>query len=65
MEICKYQAALEPDLWVLGKLDPVAAAELEEHLMTCEACQEAVEAARGLRRGLALAAAAGASGSAA
>lgn len=57
MEICKYQAALLPEEWVLGKLDQVAAAELEEHLMTCEACQEAVEAARGLRRGLALVAA--------
>lgn len=59
METCKYQIALQPELWVLGKLDPAGAAELEEHLMTCEACQEAVEAARGLRRGLALVAAEG------
>ncbi len=44
----------------MGKLDPVAAAEFEEHLMACEACQEAAEAARGLRRGLVLAAAANA-----
>lgn len=60
MEICKYQIALQPEQWVLGKLDPAAAAELEEHLMTCAACQEAVDAARGLRRGLALVAAEGA-----
>jgi hypothetical protein len=57
METCEYTNALLPERWVLGQLDPAAAAELEEHLMTCGACQEAVESARGLRRGLALAAA--------
>ena len=57
METCKYESTLLPEEWVLGKLDPEAAADFEEHLMGCAACQEAVFAARGLRQGLALVAA--------
>lgn len=57
METCNQQNALLPERWVLGQLDPAAAASFEDHLMTCGACQEAVESARGLRRGLALVAA--------
>lgn len=57
METCEFTNALLPERWVLGQLDPKAAAELEDHLMICGACQEAVESARGLRRGLALVAA--------
>lgn len=57
METCNQAAALLPDRWVLGQLDPESAFRFEEHLMICPACQEAVLVARGLRKGLALAAA--------
>lgn len=57
METCNYAAAPLPEQWILGQLAPAAAADFEAHLMTCVACQDAVESARGLRKGLALVAA--------
>lgn len=59
MSTCNQTETSMPELWLASRLDPQAAAAFEEHLMTCEACQDAVAAARGLRRGLTLVAAEG------
>lgn len=59
MNTCNQAEMLLPELWVTSRLDAQAASAFEEHLLTCETCQEAVQAARGLRRGLSLVAAEG------
>ena len=59
MSTCNQTETSMPELWLLSRLDPQAASAFEEHLMTCQTCQEAVQVARGLRRGLTLVAAEG------
>lgn len=59
MSNCNQTETSMPELWLSSRLDPQEAAAFEEHLMTCATCQEAVQVARGLRRGLTLVAAEG------